>query len=113
MPVSQCAGAGSGRGALSRGAMPYRTRPREGRERGQERGEERGQERGEAHCAPQVPGGRTKDGVMQFASPRVRAKFSKYVGVQEWRNAVFLMFNVVCGNAYGNTFIDKGGDPKP
>ena len=46
---------------------------------------------------------------MQFASPRVRAKFSKYVGVQEWRNAVFLMFNVVCGNAYGNTFIDKGG----
>ena len=50
---------------------------------------------------------------MQFASPCVRAKFSKYVGVQEWRNAVFLMFNVVCGNAYGNTFIDKGGHPKP
>ena len=70
-------------------------------------------QRGEPHPAPQVPGGRTKDGVMQFASPRVRAKFSKYVGVQEWRNAVFLMFNVVCGNAYGNTFIDKGGDPKP
>ena len=46
---------------------------------------------------------------MQFASPRVRAKFSKYVGVQEWRNAVFLMFNVVCGNAYGNTFIDNAG----
>jgi hypothetical protein len=54
-----------------------------------------------------VPGGRTKDGVMNFASPDARPKFSKYVGVQEWRNAVFLMFNVVSGNTYGNSFIDK------
>lgn len=44
---------------------------------------------------------------MKFASPDARPKFSKYVGVQEWRNAVFLMFNVVSGNAYGNSFIDK------
>jgi hypothetical protein len=55
-----------------------------------------------------VPGGRTKEGVMFYFSPSARPKFSKYVGVQEWRNAVFLMFNVVCGNAYGNSFIDKG-----
>jgi hypothetical protein len=56
-----------------------------------------------------VPGGRTKEGVMWYFSPSARPKFSKYVGVQEWRNAVFLMFNVVCGNTYGNSFIDKGG----
>jgi hypothetical protein len=30
----------------------------------------------------------------------VQPKFSKYLGVQEWKNAVFLMFNVFCGNAY-------------
>ena len=39
-----------------------------------------------AMLAPMVgrrlPGGHVKDGVMQFVSPRCRAKFSKYVGVQ-------------------------------
>lgn len=50
-----------------------------------------------------VPGGHVKAGVMQFVSPRIVPRFSKYVGVQEWINAVFLMMNMVAGS-YDNAF---------
>ncbi|EKX39092.1 hypothetical protein GUITHDRAFT_114750 [Guillardia theta CCMP2712] len=53
-----------------------------------------------------VPGGHVKAGVMEFVSPKCRPKFSKYVGVQEWKNAIFLMMNIAYGNSYANTFID-------
>eukprot|EP00960_Hanusia_phi_P013071 381926-Hanusia_phi.AAC.3 len=43
---------------------------------------------------------------MEFVSPKCRPKFSKYVGVQEWKNAIFLMMNIAYGNSYANTFID-------
>eukprot|EP00960_Hanusia_phi_P077763 768739-Hanusia_phi.AAC.5 len=53
-----------------------------------------------------VPGGHVKAGVMEFVSPKCRPKCSKHVGVQEWKNAIFLMMNIAYGNSQVNTFID-------
>ena len=51
-----------------------------------------------------------KAAVMILANNGIQPKFSKYSGVCEWRNCVFLWVNIVKGKGinYGNTFNEKG-----
>jgi len=58
----------------------------------------------------QVFNGYTKAGVMaalKRPADAFHAKFSKYSGVVEWRNAVLLWVNVG-GRDYANAFADNG-----
>ena len=51
-----------------------------------------------------------KAAVMILANNGIQPKFSKYSGVCEWKNCVFLWVNIVKGKGvnYGNTFNEKG-----
>jgi len=64
-----------------------------------------------AKIAPPPGSGALKEAVIRELAPVSNPRFSKYSGIQEWRNCVCLFVNVgdKHGNSYDNVFTHAGG----
>ena len=64
-----------------------------------------------AKIAPPPGSGALKEAVIRELAPVANPRFSKYSGIQEWRNCVCLFVNVgdKHGNSYDNVFTHAGG----
>ena len=65
-----------------------------------------------AKIAPPPGSGALKEAVIRELAPVANPRFSKYSGIQEWRNCVCLFVNVgdKHGNSYDNVFTHAGKD---